>query len=68
MTKTINDFMTIVEAAERYNINPQTLKNKFKPSVVGQEKIDGWVSEGLIRLSSKTWILSTEFMEQISKN
>jgi hypothetical protein len=61
--KTINDFMSIAEAAERYGINQQTLKNKLKPSVVGQERIDQWVADGLIRLSAKTWIISTDFME-----
>lgn len=64
---TINNYMTITEAAERYNINQQTLKNKLKPSVIGQEKIDEWIADGLIRLSAKTWIVSVEFMEKIIK-
>lgn len=65
--KTINDYMTIAEAADRYGVNQQTLKNKLKPSVVGQDKIDGWVKDELIRLSATTWIVTTDFMEQIAK-
>lgn len=60
---TLEQIMTIPEAAERFGINVQTLKNKMKPSVVGQERIDEWVADGLIRQSSKTWLITQEFIE-----
>lgn len=59
---TLNEIMTIKEASERFNINQQTLKNKLKPSIIGQEKIEEWVSEGLIRQSSTTWLLTEKFI------
>ena len=60
---TLNQIMTIAEAAERYGINLNTLKNKFKPSVVGQERLDAWVKHGLVRQSGKTWLITEMFME-----
>lgn len=63
MTTYINNVMTIIEAAERYGVNLETLKNKFKTSVTGKEKIDKWTQEGLIRQSGKTWLITIEFME-----
>lgn len=59
----LDEIMTITEAAERYGVNLQTLKNHFKPSIVGQEVIDNRKSAGLIRQSSKTWLLTSAFME-----
>ena len=61
----LNDIMTIVEASERYDIKLQTLKCKFKPSVVGQVKIDLWKREGLIRQSGKTWLITPQFMHEV---
>lgn len=63
MKNYIYDIMTMVEAAERYEVKLYTLKNKFKPSVTKQEKIDAWVKEGLIRQSGKTWLITIDFME-----
>lgn len=60
---TLDEIMTIKEAADRYDLNQQTLKNKLKPSVVGQEKIDEWVASGIIRQSSTTWLLTEKFIE-----
>lgn len=60
---TLDEIMTIKEASERFNINLQTMKNKLKPSIVGQERIDEWVSEGLIRQSGTTWLLTEKFIE-----
>lgn len=65
---TLEQIMTIPEAAERFGINVQTLKNKMKPSVVGQDRIDEWVTNGLIRQSSKTWLITVEFIENNFKN
>ena len=63
----LSEIMTIAEAAERYNVKQDTLKNKFKPSIVGQDKINTWISEGLIRQSGKTWLITSTFMEMIIK-
>lgn len=59
----LNEIMTIPEAAERYGVNIQTLKNYFKPSIVGQDIIDSRIAANLIRQSAKTWLLTPEFME-----
>ena len=59
----LSQIMTITEAAERYGINPNTLKNKFKPSIVGQERLDAWVKHGLVKQSGKTWLITDTFME-----
>ncbi|MFJ7954187.1 hypothetical protein ACIQZG_22045 [Lysinibacillus sp. NPDC096418] len=59
----INNYMVLSEAAERYDVSLDMIKNRLKPSKVGQEQIDQWVSEGLIRLSGRTWIISTDFMK-----
>lgn len=64
---TLDQIMTIPEAAERFGINQQTLKNKMKPSIIGQERIDEWVAEGLIRQSSKTWLVTEKFIEKLFK-
>ena len=61
----LNEIMTIVEAAERYNVNLETLKCKFKPSIVGQVKIDLWKREGLIKQSGKTWLITPQFMYEV---
>lgn len=61
----LNEIMTITEASELYNINLQTLKGKFKPSIVGQNKIDIWKREQLIRQSGKTWLITPEFMYEV---
>ena len=63
MTNYIYNIMTIIEASERYNVNLDTVKNKFKPSVTGKEKIENWIKEGLIRQSGKTWLITVEFMD-----
>lgn len=64
----INQIMTIVEASERFGVNQDTLKNKFKPSVAGRDKIQAWVNEGLIRQSGKTWLITEKFMETVFSN
>lgn len=63
MKYTLNEIMTIAEAAEKYNINIQTLKNKFKPSIVGPGRINEWIASGLIRQSGKTWLMTEEFIK-----
>jgi hypothetical protein len=60
---TLDEIMTISEAAEFYGMNVHTVKSKLKPSVVGQERIDEWVAQGLARRSGSTWILTHAFME-----
>ena len=58
----LNEIYTIVEAAEKFGVNQNTLKNKFKPSVTKPEKINAWINEGLIRQSGKTWLITEKFM------
>ena len=59
----LTEIMTIPEAAERYGLNVETLKNKFKTSIAGAEKINDWVDQGLIRKSGKTWLITPDFVE-----
>ena len=61
----LNDIMTIVEASERYNINLQTLKCKFKQSIVGGDKIESWQRQGLIKQSGKTWLITPQFIYEV---
>lgn len=58
----LNEIMTMVEAAERFGVNHNTLKNKFKPSVTEPERIQAWINEGLIRQSGKVWLITEKFM------
>lgn len=71
MTRLINDYMTVGEAAYRWGISIETVRNRLKPSIKGnKEKIERMVDEGLIRYSYNPdsehgiWIISTKAMEQ----
>lgn len=66
-TYSINQIMTIIEAAARYEVNIDTLKNKFKPSVTKPERIQEWIEAGLIRQSGSAWLITETFMEKIFK-
>ena len=65
----INNFMTIQEAADRWEISVHTLKNKLNSSKVGEIKLSEWEKSGLIKSyvkpggKNKLWIITTEFME-----
>jgi hypothetical protein len=59
----LNNIMTLGEAAERYEISIDKIKNRLKPSKMGQEQIDKWVAEEFIRLSGRTWLISSDFMD-----
>ena len=61
----INQIMTLMEASERYNLNYETLRNKFKIGVTSLEKISTWVESGLVRKSGKTWLVSDEFITKV---
>lgn len=66
MKYTLNEIMTLGEAVERYQeygVTMDKIKNRLKPSKSGQEKIDEWVSQGIIKLSGRTWLISTDFMD-----
>lgn len=65
---TIDNFMTVGEAAERYQVSIDMIKNRLKPSKVGQKQIDEWIEKGLIRLSKRTWIISKDFMDMHFNN
>ena len=64
----IHEILTITEAAEKFEVNQETLKNKFKRTVTKPEKIDSWIKEGLIRQSGKTWLITEKFMLENFKN
>lgn len=67
--KGIDAYMTISEAAYRWGIPQETIKNKLKPSIVGQESIDRMIEAGLIKYFQKPngklkeWIISEDAME-----
>jgi hypothetical protein len=67
--KGIDAYMTISEAAFRWGISQETIKNKLKPSIVGQESIDKMIRAGLIKYFQKPggklkeWIISEQAME-----
>lgn len=61
----LQEVFTVNEAATVYNIKKETLRNKLKPSIVGEDRIKTWVDEGLIRQSLSVWLLSREFIETI---
>lgn len=69
----INNYMTISEAAEKWGVNVETVKNKLKPSLVGQEKINEMLNKGLIKCYSKSgtrneWIISQKAMKEWFKS
>ena len=59
----INTIMTIAEAAQLYGVKQDTLKSKFKPSVVDKERIQSWIDAGLVRKSGTTWLITKQFMD-----
>lgn len=65
----INNFMVLQEAADRWGIPIERLKNKLKPSIVGQDRINEWIKSGLIKCyvkpggKNKVWIISIDFMK-----
>lgn len=64
----IDNYMTPNEAAYRWGINQETVKNKLKPSL-NKEEIEKMQSEGLIKSfvrpdgKRKEWIISVKAME-----
>ena len=66
----INKYMTISEAAHRWGIPTNTVKNKLKPSVVGEDKINKMVKKGLIKYfihpnsKRRDWIISDDAMKE----
>lgn len=64
----IEKYMTINEAAERWNVNIETIKAKLKPSVTSENDINHWIERGLIKPyvkpggKNKLWIISIYFM------
>lgn len=59
----LEEVMTVSEACSRYNVTLDELKNRIKPSRIGQQEIDSRVSQGIIRKSGNTWLISKDFME-----
>ncbi|HFJ9331892.1 DNA-binding protein [Bacillus pacificus] len=68
--KEIDKYMTVNEAAERFNIPVETIKNRLKPSIKSfNSQLEQMIEEGLIKYYLKTdgkrkeWILSEDAMK-----
>lgn len=69
--KEIDNYMTVAEAAYRWGILTDRVKNKLKPSVKGTwSQTEKMIEDGLIKYfqhpekKQKIWIISTQAMEQ----
>ncbi|EIT85923.1 hypothetical protein A374_08809 [Fictibacillus macauensis ZFHKF-1] len=69
--KTIDQYMTIIEAAYRWGVPVDTLKNKLKPSIISQRELtQKLIDEGLIKFfqapekKRKDWIISAAAMDR----
>ena len=67
--KEIDKYMTPAEAAYRWGLNQETVKNKLKPSL-NKEEIEQMEKEGIIKSfvrpygKRREWIISDEAMER----
>ncbi|MEB6549052.1 helix-turn-helix domain-containing protein [Heyndrickxia sporothermodurans] len=68
--KEIDKYMTVSEAAHRWGISQDTIKNKLKPSVkYTWAKTEKMLEDGLLKYyqkpgaQRKEWIITTEAME-----
>lgn len=65
----INDYMSPSEAAYRWGVSENTLKERLKPSRRGKD-FDSLIEKGLIKYFIKPggkraeWIITREFMEK----
>lgn len=67
--KEIDKYMTINEAAERFNIPVETIKNRLKPSIKNfNSQLEQMIEEGLVKYylkedgKRKEWIISVDAM------
>lgn len=64
----IDKYMTPSEAAYRWEVNQETVKNKLKPSI--NKNINEFIDQGLIKFfqhpdgKRKEWIISEQAMEK----
>ncbi|PAE20483.1 hypothetical protein CHH80_10745 [Bacillus sp. 7504-2] len=70
MKKEIDKYMTVAEAAERYNVPIDTIQNYLKPSVpAAWAKTEKMIEKGLLKYHQKPngkrreWIISDKAME-----
>lgn len=67
--KEIDKYMTPAEAAYRWGLNQETVKNKLKPSL-NKEEIEQMEKEGIIKSfvrpdrKRREWIISVEAMKK----
>lgn len=67
--KEIDKYMTPAEAAHRWGEKQETVKNKLKPSIAGEENLKEMIDQGLIKFfqkpggKRKEWIISEKAME-----
>jgi len=66
----INDYMTINEAADKWEVSAQTIRSKLNHSIVGQSTIDAYILQGKVKAyqkkggKNKEWIIAEEVMEE----
>lgn len=70
-TKEIDKYMTVPEAAERFNIPVETIKSRLKPSIKNfKEQLVPMIQEGLIKSylkkdgKRKEWIITEDAMKK----
>lgn len=71
MNREIDKYMTVSEAAHKWGIPQETIKNKLKPSLPSVwEQTKKMIDEGLLKFfkkegaQRKEWIISTGAMEK----
>lgn len=66
----IDNYMTVAEAAYRWNLQDNTLKKRIKPSTRDEQAIQGYLDKGLLKYFKKPgairgeWILTRQLMEE----
>ena len=69
-SKQLDKYMTVNEAAERFNIPVETIKNRLKPSIKSfNSQLEQMIEEGLVKYylkedgKRKGWIISEDAMK-----
>ncbi|GGH83492.1 hypothetical protein JOD43_002103 [Pullulanibacillus pueri] len=68
--KEIDKYMTPSEATQKWDLPQDAIKNKLKPSIVGEDTLNEMIASGLIKYfqkpdgQRKEWIVSAEAMEK----
>lgn len=69
--KEIDNYMTVAEAAHRWNVPQETLKSKLKPAISSSwAQTEQMIEEGLLKYfqkpggQRKDWIITTDAMKR----